>query len=520
VHDVSDIVDVSIVGYGPVGQALAIALVQQGHSVVVIDRRLALHALPRAVGYDHEVARILQALGVAESLAPHTHTSSRYEWRNAAGQVLKAFHGLDQIALSGWPDKMCFCQPELEKILDARLRSFGSRVKVLQGWDVVSAAEHEHGVLLTARPVQFDGQSAQQIKARFVVGCDGASSFIRQAIGSRYEELGFTAEWLVVDIQPKDPADWNSELIQICDPARPTTLVSGGPGRRRLEFMILPGETREAMNTADVVWRLLARSGWTPENATLERHAVYTFRACIAKPWRLGRMLLAGDAAHLLPPFAAQGLCAGFRDSAALSWRLHHVLNGDAGETLLDSYCTERAHHVRVFIEFSVMLGRVICELDSAAAAARDAQLAGPEPKEAGADRYPDSRLTASNLLRRNDPHAGELSLQARVRCGDRVGLYDDLVGRGFVLMGLDQDPGADLQVQHRRFLERLGGRIVTIGAHAAVGDADGSYERWFAGLGCRAVLIRPDFYLFGAGDPGDLVQALQDSGTWDGALK
>jgi 2-polyprenyl-6-methoxyphenol hydroxylase-like FAD-dependent oxidoreductase len=514
-----ELADVAIVGYGPVGQALAIALAQCGHRIVVVERNDALFPLPRAVGFDHETARILQSLGVADEMHRFTAIAERYEWRTAGGLVLKAFSGLDQIGVSGWPEKLTFCQPELERVLDRRLRGCGTEVEILQGWEIVGADEHGEYVRLTAQPANaassesFAPAVRREITARFVVGCDGAGSFIRRAIGAQYEEIGFSADWLVIDIKPRDPADWTADLIQVCDPARPTTLVASGPGRRRLEFMLLPGETKADVNRPEVVWNLLRGRGWTPDNAALERHAVYTFGAGIANRWRVGRMLLAGDAAHLTPPFAGQGLCAGLRDVASLAWRLHAVLEGYAHDGLLDTYPAERLPHVRVFTEFSVMLGGVICVLDPAAAAGRDAYMLGPGA--AAEDRYPDPPLSNSSLLRAGDPHAGRLSLQARVAVNGAEGRFDDLLGGGFLLLGIDHDPAEALTPEQRVFLSCLGVRSIAIGLPGGVEDVEGRYHAWFAQLGAPAVLVRPDFYVFGAGEASALVTALAASDVW-----
>jgi 2-polyprenyl-6-methoxyphenol hydroxylase-like FAD-dependent oxidoreductase len=515
----SELADVAIVGYGPVGQALAISLAQRGHGVVVVERNDALFPLPRAVGFDHETARILQSLGVADAMQRFTAVAERYEWRTADGRVLKAFSGLDRMGVSGWPEKLTFCQPELERALDRRLRSCGTAVEILQGWEVVGAEDRGEYVRLTAQPVAAASSEScapaarREIHARFVVGCDGAGSFIRRAIGAHYEEIGFSADWLVIDIVPRDPADWTADLIQICDPARPTTLVASGPGRRRLEFMLLPGETKADVNRPEVIWNLLRARGWTPDNAVLERHAVYTFGAGIANRWRVGRMLLAGDAAHLTPPFAGQGLCAGLRDVASLAWRLHEVLAGHAHDSLLDTYPAERLPHVRVFTEFSVMLGGVICVLDPAAAAGRDAYMLGPGA--AAEDRYPDPPLSHSSLLRAGDPQAGRLSMQGRVAVNGSEGRFDDLLGVGFLLLGLDHDPAAALTPEQRVFSSRLKVRSVAIGVPGGVDDVEGSYRGWFAALGARAVLVRPDFYVFGAGEASALVAVLAASDVW-----
>lgn len=511
----SHIADVAIVGYGPVGQALALNLLQHGHRVVVIERWSALYALPRAVSYDHEAARILQALGVADALRPHTCFTDTYEWRNAAQQTLVEYTGCDDIAISGWPRSIGFHQPSLEAVLDGCIRRHGAQVELLQGWEALALEESPNHVSLRLRSAQAPSAASRTVQARYVVGCDGAGSFVRQAMGSHYENLDFAADWLVVNIKPKDPARCDQRLVQICDPSRPTTLVTGGPGRRRLEFMLLPGEDRAAMNTEAQAWRLVAMQGWTPDNAELERHAVYTFRAALADCWQRGRVLLAGDAAHLTPPFAAQGLCAGLRDVQALAWRLDQVLNGVATPALLDSYEAERAPHARELIEFAVALGRVSCVLDPEEARRRDQRiLAGARSV---ASSYPLPRLGISSLQDNADPHAGRLALQARVRVGERVGLFDDVIGHGFALLTLDDEAG--LSDEQRNFLAAIGAHVISFGAHGTVRDIDGSYRRWFAELGCRTVLVRPDFYLFGTGVATALVEALRRCPVWHPTL-
>ncbi len=500
--------DVAIVGYGPVGQALAIALAQRGHRVAVVERWPSLYPLPRAVTFDHECARILQSLGVMEALGPLTTTSPLYEWRNATGQVLKSFPGMDAPSISGWPQGTVFSQPDLERVLDARVRSFGEQVQLLQSHEVRQVRQDATSVTLVAHDTRETAAPGVQLRARYLVGCDGAGSFVREAMGSTYEDLGFSADWLVVDLIPKDAALWNRELVQLCDPARPTTNVCGGPGRRRFEFMLLAGETKDEMNNVEAAWRLLDAHGWHAGNATLERHAVYTFRGCVASEWRKGRMLIAGDAAHLMPPFAGQGLCAGLRDTAALAWRLHLVLRGLANDAVFDSYQSERGGHVRRIIDFSIMLGGVICILDPQAAAGRDAFLLGPGKEEE--DRFPDTGLATSSSMRPGDDQAGQLTPQGRVQFDGRSGLFDDVVGRGHILLGLDHDPAALLSPAQQAFLDRIGARSVGIGPSMPCTDLDGVYRDWFTQSGVRCALVRPDYYLFGAAEAGELVDALR----------
>jgi hypothetical protein len=340
------------------------------------------------------------------------------------------------------------------------------------------------------------------------VGCDGANSFVRERIGSGWHDLGFHFDWLVVDLLPSDPR-WEGPLNwQLCDPARPTTLVSGGPGRRRFEFMRLPHETLDELNRTDTAWRLLERWGLSPANAKLERHAVYTFRARWADRWRNGRVLLAGDAAHQMPPFAGQGMCAGLRDAANLAWKLDLVLRGLASEALLDSYTTERAPHVSAMIQLSVALGRVICVADPAEAAARDRRMIA-EARGRAAPIDPALPPLGPGCFAPGSPAAGQLFVQDLVRHRGVSGLFDDVVGRGFALLSPAGDPAAALDAESAAFLAGLGGLTAHVGPGAPVEDLKGGYARWFAKHGAALALVRPDFAVFGTAAALDGARAL-----------
>jgi hypothetical protein len=273
--------------------------------------------------------------------------------------------------------------------------------------------------------------------------------------------------------------------------------------------MALADETLEQLNRADRAWALLAPWGVNPDNAILERHAVYTFRGAVADRWRVGRVFLAGDAAHLTPPFAGQGLCAGFRDAAALTWRLDLALRGEVTPALLDSYQSERKAHAQAWVQNAIELGNVICVLDPAAAAQRDAGMkaaraAGMAPPSSGI--LP--RLGPGVHL--GERHGGTLAVGGTVTCAGRHGHFDDVAGTGFVLITRDADPIATLSPQSAQLLRDLGGIAIGIGPDV---DTDGVYARWLDQLGAHVALIRPDFYVFGTGDNAasadDLLRAL-----------
>jgi 2-polyprenyl-6-methoxyphenol hydroxylase-like FAD-dependent oxidoreductase len=496
-------VDVAVVGAGPVGMLLALLLGRKGWQVEIFERQPSPFGRPRAVHLDHEAARILQNAGIMDGLAPRTEVMDSYLWRNAAGAALLWLDGgADVPALSGWPASNMFCQPDLERLL-AEAVSGRPEVRVRLGHEVTAVAD---GGVRAIGP----GGAPVDVRARWVIGCDGADSRVRQLAGLDTIDLNYQAEWLIVDVQPAEPARWSPLNIQVCDPARPTTAVSGGPGRRRFEFMRLPGDDDD-FGSAATAWRLLEPWGLTPANAVLERQAIYTFGARLVDRWRSGRMLVAGDAAHQMPPFAGQGLCSGLRDVVSLAWRLHLVLAGQAPEALLDTYGTERGSQLRAEIDFSVELGKIICVLDPAEAAARDENFA--PLAEAGPMPLPDRPPLGPGILLPGDPHAGKLALQAPVGRDGSRGRFDDVTGGGWVLLGHSADPTDTLPGELARWWAALGGRSFHVTPGGPVDDSTGAYARWFGSLERDTVLVRPDCYIFGTAGPGggaSLVDALR----------
>src|SRR5258706_230244 len=316
--------DVAIVGYGPTGQVLAILLAQRGWRVTVLERWPTAYPMPRAVHFDHEVGRIFQAAGVSAEVRAISEPCTTYEWRNAAGERLVEFRMNPVDGPAGWSESQLLHHPDLERVLDRRARSFRG-VSVRRGFEVFEIEPAGQRVHVRAR----DASGAlRDVEARYAIGCDGANSFVRRWMRAPIEDLNQSFDWLIVDVIARSSRRW--ENWQLCDPARPTTIISGGPGRRRFEFLRLPHETIESLNDSRMAWELLAPWGLYESNTILERHTVYRFRARWAETWRSGHVLLAGDAAHQMPPFTSQGIGAGVRDAATLAWKLDLVLLGRA----------------------------------------------------------------------------------------------------------------------------------------------------------------------------------------------
>ena len=497
--------DVAIVGFGPVGQLLSLLLGRAGHDVVALERWPEPYNLPRAVHFDHEIGRIFQAAGVGEQVRAVTDpVPDHYEWRNGAGEALVRIDW-SGTGPSGWPTANFFSQPQLEAVLAAAAEKTPG-VSVRRGCEVVDLEVADDHVRLTTAGTGGPGE----VRARYVVGADGANSFVRSGMATTATDLGFFYDWLIVDTLPHEQSLWSPMNWQLCDPARPTTIVSGGPGRRRWEFLRLPHESVRQLNTLESAWELLEPWGRTPENTTIERHTVYTFQARWVDRWREGRLLLAGDAAHQMPPFAGQGMCSGLRDAINLSWKLGLVLDGSADPDLLDTYTSERSTHVQHAIGMSMALGQVICVLDSDEAQARDARMiaAGADPQHALPATPPP--VLGDGVLQRGpdggrSPGVGHLTPQYRVTHQGSTALLDELTGGGFTVLTDGDAPLAALDAADRGFLADIGATLVPLHAdHARAegyldADGDQGYLPHLRQHGHVAAVVRPDFYLFGA---------------------
>ena len=490
--------DVVLVGYGPVAEVLAVMLGRQGRRVAIFEKWTERYGLPRAVCIDHEIYRVLSAIGMGDELPAASHPAPQYRWFSADWQELL---GIDWAAesISGGPEVHFVHQPTLEAMFDAHVRAQPT-VTVNLGWEVKAVSQTPDYAELTA--LERASGTVRTVRARYIIGCDGANSLVRQAIGGGLEDRGFEADWLVVDLLPHEGVTLDVPgAAQWCNPARPTTIVPAGirDGRyyRRWEFMRLPGETVADLESETRAWELLAP--WVmPAQATIVRHKVYTFRSLLAERWRNGRLLIAGDAAHVMPPFMGQGMCSGLRDDFNLVWKLNLVLDGHADASLLDTYQTERAPHVSDIIDMSMFLGKIICQPDPALAAQRDSDfLEGRVPPPS-----PFPHLTAG-LVDPAAPAAGRLSPHGPAERRGQAGRYDDLVGTGhFVLVAADTQLLDGLSTAAQAAGQPLGLAYAALAGPAddprVVADTNGKFRDFLAQHDIRAMLVRPDFHLFG----------------------
>jgi 3-(3-hydroxy-phenyl)propionate hydroxylase len=478
--------DVLVVGGGPTGITLALIAAQNGASVIVCEKEPDVYPLPRAAHIDHEVMRIFQSFGAADPVAATSRTTPCYDFLTANGQILLRFEGSDQIGPGGWPGANMIHQPSLEYALRDKLPGSGAELRT--GWRFKGFEESGDRIAVTFETPE----GPRTLNARYLVGADGTHSPVRTMAGIERDDLNFDEPWLVIDTIVHDAERLPKMNLQICDPERPTTCVLMGEGRHRWEFMILPGETPEQVIADAFIERLL--KPWDVEGAvTLERKAVYQFNARVAKTWRKGRVLLAGDAAHQTPPFAGQGLCAGARDAANLGWKLGMIAKGKASDAILDSYQPEREPNTRATIQMAMMMGQTVCITDRAAAAARDRQMLAAR----AAGQSPDGRVAypniSSGLILEGSNGAGDYFPQ--IRSDDGAQRLDDVLGAGPWLISKSSSVGA-------------AGITAKSLESAELASFAAGLRGWLETRQADAVLVRPDRYVFGTGTPLALIEA------------
>ena len=515
--------DIAVIGLGPVGCLAALLLAWRGLRVAAVERDPTVYALPRAAVLDGEIVRALQPTGLADTVAAllqKTRPGERAGFTNSRREWLFGRDTPD-FGLNGWQPNNFFLQPELEGLLRDQVLAHPN-IDAHVPATVTGFTSERDGVTLRLMPhsVAADGFTdsdanapgrspprldTRELHARWVIACDGATSTTRRALGVDWRSLGYDHDWLVVDAHVRPGHTLGHDTLQVCDPDRLTTFVGTKDPNRRWEFRLLPGETRAQMLEPARIRSLIET--WTPPGSyDVVRAAVYRFHAATVSQWRVGRILLAGDAAHQTPPFLGQGMNTGMRDAVNLSWKLPLVISGMCSERLLDTYQSERQAHAEDLIDWAVSLGRLMEHLADVERATRVGQAPPASPQGLQSSGYGQGRgmprLKAGVL---DQPQAdsetgiGHLFAQPIVRDADgRECRLDDLLGSGFALVGT-HDGALALSDNNLALLQRLGGRRVSL---AGITPIRGRFDRIFRAA--DAVLVRPDRYIFGHTGPGE----------------
>jgi 3-(3-hydroxy-phenyl)propionate hydroxylase len=481
--------DVIIVGLGPTGATLANLLGTFGLSVTVIEAIDETFPLPRATHFDGEIMRVLQSIGLAEEALPFTHVNPGMTFVNLKHEVILSWPRPDTVGPHNWHPSYRFHQPALEAVLRKGLDRF-AHVSLRTGCELLSVVQSEDGV--QAQFIARGKTTPEVVNGQYLIGCDGGRSPVRGILDVPLEDLGSHEKWLVVDvIMNREVTGLTDGTVQFCDPQRPTTYMRCVGQRRRWEFMVMPGDDIEALTSPEGVWGLL--SPWlVPDDAQIERAVTYMFHGVIAHPWRRSRVMLAGDAAHLMPPFLGQGLCAGLRDAANLAWKLDWVIKGRASADLLDTYEQERSAHVRATIEHAIEVGEIIQTIDPEQARERDAKLGqGPRKMSSLVPRL------GAGLHRAEDACAGFIFAQPILESGVPL---DEFVGSNFAVIGDRQL--LDSVSPATRMLWDLNG-VIRLPDEA---------QQCLDELNARAVIIRPDRYILAVANS---VEALDHVSTY-----
>jgi 3-(3-hydroxy-phenyl)propionate hydroxylase len=496
-----DMTAVLVVGAGPTGLAAANVLGRLGVETLVVERDGDVATEPRAVSVDDEAMRLLQWLGLAEHAAAVVRAGTGTRYYGAGGRLLAA---------ASTPSPPPFGHPLKNPIDHGAFARF-----LLDALDAHPSVSVRFGAEL----VDLDPDGAalvrgangdERIEARWVLGCDGGRSATRKLLGIEMAGRSLQEPWLVIDAGEDPHAERHA--MHHGDPARPHVVVPYGDGRCRYEFLLLPGEDEATATSFAFAQRLLAahRPDLRPEHVLRQR--VYVFHALLATTWRRGRAFLLGDAAHMMPPFAGQGLNSGLRDAANLAWKLAAVVRGELDERILDSYERERRPHAAAMIDLSVRRGRVVMTTSRTRARLRDAAALL-------ARRLPPLRRRLDTLpvkpAARHDEGlvvpgaaiAGAMLPQPRVRLADgRLTLLDEVLGPRFALLAVDPIARAP----RLPVWEAIGARHVRLALDdgaadpQAIVDADGLLRTALADCRGKVVVVRPDRFVLGAFAPED----------------
>ena len=471
--------DIAICGYGPVGSTFAGLMGKLGHKVLVIEKNIGPSPTARAINTDGEQLRTFDRLGIAEKVVENSHEVQCVHFGDANLNPIQTIEQPVGVSAMGWPNQVLFYQPELEGFIRASVEA-ENNIVIKEGTELLSFYDTPEGVTLNCK--NSDGDLS--FISKYLVGCDGASSFVRRELDVDLEDFEYNQEWLVCDAHLTKKVNIpEKEAMQVCDPKRPGTYVPGRRGHLRFEFKKMPGEDSKELEKEENVWKLL--KPWINEkNAKLERAQVYSFHACIAETWRKGNVLIAGDAAHQMPPFMGAGMGTGIRDITNISWKLDLLLKNKANEGILDTYQKERHSHAKWTIAQTVTIGQVI-EGFCAAAEGKEYEPKGPSYDV----NFP--HIPAGIYSDPTDMVTGVPIPQPILSKNKEKEMLDRIINGNFAV--LTKESNLDLSDKAKSIIDLLDIKLVTIEPND---DSEERLKTVFEKY--KAVLVRPDKYTYG----------------------
>ncbi|MBB3606184.1 3-(3-hydroxy-phenyl)propionate hydroxylase [Mycolicibacterium sp. BK556] len=496
--------DVAIVGYGPVGATAANLLGQMGLNVVVIERDPDIYFRARAISTDEEVLRIWQQVGLADRLNADMQPGAGATFVDAAGVPIAKLLPADRG--NGHPPQQFIYQPAVDRVLREGVDRFPN-VSLLLEHECLRLIQHTDSVELMLADLTRD--EFKRIRATYVIAADGGSSAIRGQLGIGFTGRTYSERWIVIDTKVLEEWPGHDRLRFHCNPARPTVDCPTPLGHHRWEFPVRDQEDEKDLLTDEAIWKVLAYQGITKANVAIIGYACYNHHVRFADRWRVGRIFLAGDAAHAMPPWIGQGMCAGVRDVANLCWKLHAVIAGSLPDSVLDTYQDERLPHVKEVTNRAVKVGEIIIERSRMRSAVRNRffRLATKIPAFTTWLRdhrwLPDARYAAGLLAHNGNPAAGWLIPQPWVtdEKGEHV-RFDDVIGGRWAVL----HTGAERPWHEWRSAGVSAYRIVPSGGSPGadrIVDRDGTLTAWMDRKKATVVVVRPDGFIYAAASDG-----------------
>ena len=517
--------DVAIVGAGPVGLMIANYLGQCGVNVTLVEKLDSLIDYPRAIGLDDESLRSFQSVSLADKVLPHTTPWHAMRFLTPKGRCFADIQPkTDEF---GWSRRNAFIQPLADRVLFDGLQRFNN-VKVLFSRELSSFEQSDSAVVLNL--TDQNGRN-ERLNARYLIGCDGGNSLVRRSLDISFEGKTAPNQWIVVDIA-NDPLS-TPHVYLCCDPVRPYVSAALPHGVRRFEFMVMPGETEAELSKPENMRKLLGKVLPNPDNIELIRSRVYTHNARLAGRFRQGRVLLAGDAAHIMPVWQGQGYNSGMRDALNLAWKLALVIKGLAADSLLDSYEQERRDHAKAMIDLSVLAGHVLAPPKRWQGTLRDGvswllNYVPPVKRYFLEMRFkPMPQYTRGALIVPSEKGSptGKMFIQPQVLtdAGTTV-LLDEVIGENFAIIAWGCDPTWGLTAAQITQWKNLGTRFIQVLPDVQlrapsdagddvirVGDSSGRLREWFARGNSSIALVRPDRFVAGVAIPQTVGQACDE---------
>ena len=487
--------DVAICGYGPVGSVCSILLAQYGLNVLVIDKNNGPCSTARAINTDGEQLRVFDKFDIADKIVKNSNQIEKVHFSNSN---LEPIQSLDQPlgeTIMGWPNQVLFYQPELESFIREKVNSYNN-IDVIESCELIDFESSSQSVNIKC----IINNGISTFNSKLLIGCDGASSFIRKSLGIELDDFGYNQKWLVCDTHLTKDINLKNELIQVCNPKRPCTFLHGRRGHLRFEFRVMPDDNLKDLEDKDFIWNLL--SPWiNKNNAKLERAVIYNFHACIANKWNKKNIFIAGDSAHQMPPFMGAGMGTGIRDVANLSWKINLVLKNIAKSEILKTYQKERYPHAKWTIAQTVSIGEII----EGFCAAEEGKKFIPEKK--GYDvKFP--HIPSGIFTNPDDKITGYPVPQPILYIDNKKIKLDKIIKSKFVIISNIQR--FKVTNKAKQIINKLKIKIIHISKND---DPEERLKKIFDKY--DYILVRPDLYVYGGANKenlSDMIESLKDS--------